>query len=334
MEWPETVVNSGSRSGLFSSVGWRVFFSHSRSFAEGLRVADVESAGLTVCVTPFSCSGMSRGIPAPAVRSSARASYHKFILCERCVRDKAWTALPKMQRPGQNPGRRRNRVESSSELVGLWGSHHLAMQGARDERIAFDFARFRIGDVYAVDLQRSAEGPLVVGLGFNEIGQRAQFVALRVNQVALRQDYLIHRGCAELILLLFGIEGLLLQFARFCRRLHARPVLLQGNIGSAHIEQRQIPELLHLRLELSPRQDGALIVRLGLSVADRHRHAQLYGIVGELAVKYLTHRIGKASRGCADHMQCGYGQEVAENLFAGRIDYGRSSGRHGWAEDV
>ena len=88
---------------------------------------------------------------------------------------------------------------------------------------------------------------------------------------------------------MFGIEGLLLQFARFCRRLHARPVLLQGNIGSAHVEQRQIPELLHLRLELSPRQDGALIVRLRLAVADRHRDAQLHGIVRKIVVENLVH---------------------------------------------
>src|SRR5216684_271512 len=54
----EIVVNSDWRSGLFSRVGWRVFFSHACSLAEGSRCAEEVYAGGTVCVDPLECSLM------------------------------------------------------------------------------------------------------------------------------------------------------------------------------------------------------------------------------------------------------------------------------------
>src|SRR5438445_7577602 len=47
---PEIVVNSDWRSGVFSSVGWRVLFSQASSLADGLRCAEEASDGGTVCV--------------------------------------------------------------------------------------------------------------------------------------------------------------------------------------------------------------------------------------------------------------------------------------------
>src|SRR5216683_5496938 len=54
----EIVVNSDWRSGLFSRVGWRVFFSQACSLAEGLRCAEEVSAGGAVCVVPLDSSLM------------------------------------------------------------------------------------------------------------------------------------------------------------------------------------------------------------------------------------------------------------------------------------
>src|SRR6266436_9499257 len=52
------VVNSSWRSGFFSRVGWRVFFSQAFSLAEGLRRTEEVSAGGAVCVMPLDSSLM------------------------------------------------------------------------------------------------------------------------------------------------------------------------------------------------------------------------------------------------------------------------------------
>src|SRR6267378_5692476 len=55
---PEMVVNSACLSGLFSSTGWRVFFSQACSFSEGFRSVDELSKGGAACVVPLDCSLM------------------------------------------------------------------------------------------------------------------------------------------------------------------------------------------------------------------------------------------------------------------------------------
>src|SRR6266478_4664990 len=56
--YPEMVVNSDCRSGLFSRAGWRVFFSQAFSFAEGVRLTDDVSTGGAACVVPLDSSLM------------------------------------------------------------------------------------------------------------------------------------------------------------------------------------------------------------------------------------------------------------------------------------
>src|SRR5258708_31754989 len=51
--YPEMVVNSRCLSGLFSSAGWRVFFSQACSLAEGARSTEDVSAGGGACVVPL-----------------------------------------------------------------------------------------------------------------------------------------------------------------------------------------------------------------------------------------------------------------------------------------
>src|SRR6266853_1380698 len=50
------LLTSHWRSGLFSRVGWRVFFSQACSLTEGSRWAEEVSAGGMVCVDPLDCS--------------------------------------------------------------------------------------------------------------------------------------------------------------------------------------------------------------------------------------------------------------------------------------
>src|SRR5260370_3996111 len=91
---------------------------------------------------------------------------------------------------------------------------HLSMQRAGYECLALDFASLGISDGDAIDFEGPPDGALVIGLGFDEIGQSAQFIELGKDEVTLCQDHLVDRGCAELILFLLGIKRLLLQFAR------------------------------------------------------------------------------------------------------------------------
>src|SRR6267142_6932567 len=51
--YPEMVVNSAWRSGLFASAGWSVFFSQARSLAEGARSTEDVSAWGAACVVPL-----------------------------------------------------------------------------------------------------------------------------------------------------------------------------------------------------------------------------------------------------------------------------------------
>src|SRR5271163_297674 len=59
MGYPEIVVNSDWRSGLFSSVGRSVFSSQARSCVEGLRGAAGASPVVTVVVVPLTLSLMA-----------------------------------------------------------------------------------------------------------------------------------------------------------------------------------------------------------------------------------------------------------------------------------
>src|SRR5260370_4445864 len=75
--WPEMVVNSGSLSGLFSSAGWRVFFSQACSLEEGFRSFDEVCNGGAACVVPLDCS---LTFIAPG-RNSKDKSQHDQLYC-------------------------------------------------------------------------------------------------------------------------------------------------------------------------------------------------------------------------------------------------------------
>src|SRR5882762_2818368 len=146
--------------------------------------------------------------------------------------------------------------------VDLVHPNNLAMQRARNERGLVYLTALRGCDRHAIYFQRPAQCALVVGFCFHEVSQGAKLGALRRDQVALCLNDEIDRRCAELILLLLSVERLLLEFTRFRCGFHARPILLQCDESVAHIEQRAIFQLLHLRFQLALRQDCPLIVRL------------------------------------------------------------------------
>src|ERR1700682_3231778 len=90
--YPEMVVNSRCLSGLFSSAGWRVFFSQACSFADGARSTGEVAAGGGACVVPFDVSLM---LIAPR-----EGFYHRperrqrLMLFERFPRGKGSVAAP------------------------------------------------------------------------------------------------------------------------------------------------------------------------------------------------------------------------------------------------
>src|SRR6202790_164534 len=131
-----------------------------------------------------------------------------------------------------------NRNRRGLSLSGVEESLHaddLAVEGTGNERVALDLPVFGVRDGDAVDFESTSHGAFVVGLRFHEIREGAEFGALRGDQVALRQNDVINRRSAELILLLFGVEGLFLQLAGFAGGLHARAILPERNIGIADI---------------------------------------------------------------------------------------------------
>src|SRR5467141_685399 len=76
---------------------------------------------------------------------------------------------------------------------------HLAVQCARNQSIAVDFAGLGIGDSDVVDLQRAAESAFVIGFGFFQVGQGTNFGSLSVDKVPLGEDDVVQDGGAELI---------------------------------------------------------------------------------------------------------------------------------------
>src|SRR5713101_7503207 len=105
---------------------------------------------------------------------------------------------------------RPNKFLTSLLLAGVegefLGANHLTVQGAGNECFAFGFAGLRAGDGDLIDLERAPDGALVIGLGFGEVGQSAEFRALRVDEVALRLNDQVYGRCTELILFLLGIK--------------------------------------------------------------------------------------------------------------------------------
>src|SRR5216684_3440182 len=168
------------------------------------------------------------------------------------------------------------------------GANHLAVQGAGNERFAFGFAGLGIGDGDLIDLERAPDSALVIGLGFGEVGQSAEFRALCVDEVALRLNDEVYGRCAQLILFLLSIERLLLQFARLAGGIDLGAVLGERDVGIADVEKRGVFQLLQLRLELTLRKNGALVIRLRRTVADGNSDGKLDIVIGKLVVKNLA----------------------------------------------
>src|SRR5882724_817151 len=185
------------------------------------------------------------------------------------------------------------------------------MQGSWDQSVFLGLAAARIGDRYVVGFQRTAESPFEVGFGLGEIGKRAKFGAARGDQVALRKNHLVNGGCAELILLLFGVKGLLLQFTSFAGGFHSGTVLNQSNVSILNVENGAVLELLDLRLHLPLGQSCTLVISLSDPVADRYRHTQLNGIGREIVVKNLARSIREAFVISANSRR--YGQRLKQS---------------------
>ena len=62
----------------------------------------------------------------------------------------------------------------------LLGPNNLAIHGSRNQRVALHLTMLGIGDGDAIDLQRAAHRPLIVGLGFDQIGKCPKFVPCAV----------------------------------------------------------------------------------------------------------------------------------------------------------
>ena len=135
------------------------------------------------------------------------------------------------------------------------------------------------GDGDAVDFEGAAQGAFVIGFGFGEVGQGAQFGALSGDEVALGQDDVVNGGSAELIFLLLGVESLLLQFARLAGGVHLGAVLFQSDGGVADVQESGVFDLLGLRLHLTLDELRVDVVGLSRAVAQGKTEGDLSRVV-------------------------------------------------------
>src|SRR5215471_16991924 len=136
------------------------------------------------------------------------------------------------------PGRKlRNRLLLTSVGEELVHANHLAMHCAGDKSDA-------------IDLEGAAKSALIVGFVFFKIRERAQFGALGRDEIALRQNDVVDCRSAKLVLLLFGLKRLLLQFAGFDGGFNLGASLRESDVRVPNVEQSGVSQLLELRLEL------------------------------------------------------------------------------------
>src|SRR5215471_8982855 len=149
------------------------------------------------------------------------------------------------------PGRKlRNRLLLTSVGEELVHANHLAMHCAGDKSLALDLAGEGLCDSDAIDLEGAAKSALIVGFVFFKIRERAQFGALGRDEIALRQNDVVDCRSAKLVLLLFGLKRLLLQFAGFDGGFNLGASLRESDVRVPNVEQSGVSQLLELRLEL------------------------------------------------------------------------------------
>ncbi len=169
-------------------------------------------------------------------------------------------------RPGRKRPGRQDCTLLKLLLAGVVGKlfcpDYLAVQRAGNERLARRLSSLAVGDGDAIGFEGAPDGALVIGLGFGEVGQSAQFRALRVDEVALRLDDEVYGRSSERIPLLLRIKSLLLEFARLAGGIDLSAVLGECNVGVANVEHRGVLQLLQLRFQVTLSEDSALIVRL------------------------------------------------------------------------
>ena len=158
------------------------------------------------------------------------------------------------------------------------------------------------GDGDVVDFEGAAESAFIVGFGFGEIGEGAEFGALRGDQVALSENDVVDGGGAKFVLLIFRVEGLLLKFARFAGGLDLSAALLDSDGGVANIEESIVLGLLDFGFELALDELRVNVIGLRGAIAQRKREGELAGIDREIIVKDLSlgsaeAAVNEASRG-------------------------------------
>src|SRR5271167_1581477 len=129
-------------------------------------------------------------------------------------------------------------TQTLEELV---RAYDFSVESAGDQCFAFDFARLAVGDGDVIHLERAPESALIVGFGFLEVGQGADFLALSVDEVALRLNDDVHSRSAELVFLLFRIKRLLLELPGFHSGCDLGAPLCEPNKGIAYVEKRGVP---------------------------------------------------------------------------------------------
>src|SRR5260370_31283727 len=214
-------------------------------------------------------------------RLTVRENVCPRFLLVKCVTE--WRSRPDLKRSPSKPEKKETRPgelppgpSSTIFLTRLFlagvvgqflGTNHLSVQCAGDERLALCFAGLGIGDGDTIDFERAPDGPLVVGLGFSEVGESAKFPALRVDEIALRLNDEVNGGSAELIPFLLGVKSLLLQFARLAGSIDLGAILRKGDVGVSDVEHGGVLHLLQLPFEPTFRKDAALMLRLRQAVA-------------------------------------------------------------------
>src|SRR5690348_12518041 len=145
----------------------------------------------------------------------------------------------------------------------------------------------RLVERNVVVIQRLAGGPVEFHTGFSIADFGHHLVRLRLQKVALDQNDVVERRSSQLVLLLFRVERLLLQNARFPGGLVTRPGLAHSDDGVLHLHADLVLKLLQADLLLAEGQLVVDDVRPSGAVPQRNIEIEADAVVRKIAREQL-----------------------------------------------
>src|SRR3977135_5388 len=149
-------------------------------------------------------------------------------------------------------------------------------------------ARFGVGDRNVVDLERAAHGAIEIYFGLRQVDARADLGAGGRGESILIGNDVEQRRSSQLIFLLFGVQGLLIEIACLGGGLQRDAGLLEDDLRVVNINRNVIHNLPIAGFVLPRGEQRRDIVTLRLAVSDWNRQAQLRVVLGINTRKHIT----------------------------------------------